>query len=37
LGGFIFTTSFAFTIVGFGLAFDGFALMTRHQVRSSIP
>jgi hypothetical protein len=36
-GGFIFITSFAFTIVGFGLAFDGFALMTRHQDRSSIP
>jgi hypothetical protein len=36
-GGFIFITSFSFTIVAFGLAFDGFTLMTRHQVRSSIP
>ena len=36
-GGLLFFTSFAFTLVGLGLAFDGFGLMTRHHVRSSIP
>jgi len=35
--GLIFITSFAFTLVGLGLAFDGFGLMTRRHVRSSIP
>ena len=36
-GGLLFITSFAFMLVGIGLAFDGFGLMTRHHVRSSIP
>ena len=36
-GGLLFIASFAFMLVGLGLAFDGFGLMTRHYVRSSIP
>jgi hypothetical protein len=36
-GGSLFIMSFAFMLVGHGLAFDGFGLMTRHHVRSSIP
>lgn len=31
-GGLIFITSFAFALVGFGLAVNGFGLMTRRQV-----
>lgn len=32
LGGFAFIASIAFMLIGFGLAFDGFALMARRQV-----
>lgn len=32
LGGLTFVVSFAFSLVGFGLALDGFAVMTRRHV-----